>query len=52
VITSINGFCLVALFLAYLFLGVRYHVRTRPEPAPRLEEGIDERRQHRSLGED
>jgi hypothetical protein len=28
-LTSINGFCLVALFLAYLTLGIRYHIRTR-----------------------
>ena len=33
VVTSVNGFCLIALFLGYLFLGVRYHVRTPPEPA-------------------
>jgi hypothetical protein len=35
VVTSLNGFCLIALFLAYLFLGARGRVRTRPEPAPR-----------------
>ncbi len=35
VVTSVNGFCLIALFLGYLFLGVRYHVRTPPEPARR-----------------
>jgi hypothetical protein len=34
-VTSVNGLSLVALFLAYLTLGARYHVRTRMGPPPR-----------------
>jgi hypothetical protein len=33
-VTSLNGLCLVALYLGYLGLGVRYHARILPRPAP------------------